>query len=197
MSDLTDKEWSTIEPIFTKAKKGKHLQKHSKRKLVNVVRYLSKTGCQWRMLPKDFPKYKTTSSFYQLATKNGLWEKITDTLVQMTRIESKRNATPSHALIDSQSTKTTSASEEREYDGGKKIKGHKRHLITDVMGNLLKVVVGATNVHDTVAGCEVFRSVLEKYPSILGVCGDAGRGTFVGFVSSLGKKCECFGEGFV
>jgi putative transposase len=74
-SDLTDKEWNIIEPIFTKAKKGKHLQKHQKRELVNAVRYPNKTGRQWRMLPKDFPKYKTVNSFYQRAIKNGLWKK--------------------------------------------------------------------------------------------------------------------------
>ena len=121
-SDLTDKEWGIIEPIFTKAKKGKHLQKHSKRKLVNAVRYLNKTGCQWRMLPKDFPNCQTVHSFYRRAVKNGLWEKMTDMLVQMTRVEAKRNLNPSYALIDSQSTKTTSASDERGFDGGKKSK---------------------------------------------------------------------------
>ena len=121
-SDLTDKEWSIIEPIFTKAKKGKHLQKHPKRELVNAVRYLNKTGCQWRMLPKEYPKYKTVSSFYQRAIKNGLWEKMTELLVQITRLEAKRNTKPSYCLIDSQSAKTTLASKERGFDGGKKSK---------------------------------------------------------------------------
>jgi len=116
---------------------------------------------------------------------------MTDLLVQMTRLETKHNAKPSYSLIDSQSVKTTSASDERGFDGGKKIKDRKRHIITDVMGNLLKVVVGAANIHDTVAGCNVFKSALEKYPSLRGVCGDVGfRGTFVDFVLSLGKKCD-------
>ncbi|MDR0460033.1 MAG: transposase [Nitrososphaerota archaeon] len=121
-TDLTDKEWSIIEPIFTKAKKGKHLQKHSKRELVNAVRYLSKTGCQWRMLPKDYPNCQTVHSFYRRAKKSGLWEEMNDLLVAMTRVEAKRNAQPSYSLIDSQNTKTTSASDDRGYDGGKKSK---------------------------------------------------------------------------
>ncbi|MDR0460034.1 MAG: transposase [Nitrososphaerota archaeon] len=71
------------------------------------------------------------------------------------------------------------------------MKGRKRHIVTDVMGNILKVVVGAANIHDTIAGCGVFRSALQKYPSLQGVCGDTGfRGTFVDFVVSLGKKCD-------
>jgi putative transposase len=121
-SDLTDKEWSIIEPIFTKAKKGRHLQKHSKRELVNAVRYLNKTGCQWRMLPKDFPNCQTVHSFYRRAVKSGLCEEMTDLLVQMTRLEANRDAKPSYALIDSQSVKTTSASDNRGVDGGKKSK---------------------------------------------------------------------------
>ena len=121
-SDLTDKEWSIIEPIFTKAKKGKHLQKHSKRELLNAVRYLNKTGCQWRMIPKDFPNCQTVHSFYRRAVKSRLWEKMTDLLVQMTRLETNRDVKPSYALIDSQSVKTTSASDERGFDGGKKSK---------------------------------------------------------------------------
>ena len=121
-SDLTDKEWSIIEPIFTRVKKGKHLQKHNKQEIVNAVRYLNKTGCQWRMLPKEYPNCQTVHSFYRRAIKSGLWEEMTDLLVQMTRLEAKRNAKLSYALIDSQSIKTTSACDERGFDGGKKSK---------------------------------------------------------------------------
>jgi putative transposase len=121
-SDLTDNEWSVIEPIFTRARKGKHLQKHNKRKLVNAVRYLNKTGCQWRMLPKEYPNCQTVHSFYRRAIKSGLWEEMTDLLVQKTRLNAGRDAVPSYSLIDSQSVKTVSASDERGIDGGKKSK---------------------------------------------------------------------------
>ena len=122
-SDLTDKEWEIIEPIFTKAKKGKHLQKHEKRDLVNGVLYIVKTGCQWEFLPKDYPPYKTVNSFYVRAKGSGMWEEMMDMLVQKTRVKAGRNVEPSYSLIDSQSAKTTSASEERGVDGGKKGKG--------------------------------------------------------------------------
>jgi putative transposase len=90
---------------------------------VNAVLYLNKTGCQWRQLPHDFPKYTTVSSFYQRAVKSGLWDKVRALLVIKSREQAGREPLPSYSLIDSRSVKTTSASEERGIDGGKKSKG--------------------------------------------------------------------------
>ena len=120
ITDLSDNQWKIIEPIFIGENRGKHLQTHSKRELVNAVLYLNKTGCQWWLLPKDFPPYPTVWSFYRRAMKSGLWEKIMDNIVKKSRISTGRTASPSYSLIDSQSVKTTSASEERGIDGGKK-----------------------------------------------------------------------------
>jgi len=118
-TDLTDVQWSLIEPIFT-SNKGQHLSKHTKRELINAVLYLVKTGCQWRLLPNDFPPHDTVWSFYRRAVKSGKWEKAMDTLVQKVRIDAGRKTSPTYGIIDSQSVKTTSASEERGFDGGKK-----------------------------------------------------------------------------
>ena len=118
-TDLTDKQWDIIEPIF-KSNKGQHFVEHSKRDLINAVLYLVKTGCQWRLLPNDFPPHDTVWSFYRRAVKSGKWEKAMDILVKRTRKDAGRNATPTYGLIDSQSAKTTLASEDRGYDGGKK-----------------------------------------------------------------------------
>ncbi|WII39754.1 transposase [Paenibacillus thiaminolyticus] len=121
-SDLTTKQWNIIKSLFEREKRGKHFQVHSKRNLVNAVLYINKTGCPWRQLPHDFPKYTTVSSFYQRAVKNGLWAKVLKKLVQKTRTEAGRNAEPSYALIDSQSVKTTPGAEDRGVVGGKKQK---------------------------------------------------------------------------
>ena len=96
--------------------------KWSKRELTNSVLYLVDTGCKWRQLPHDFPPYSTVHSFYRRARINGLWNKILERVVKKTRINAGRKEGPSYAIIDSQSVKTTLASEERGIDGGKKQK---------------------------------------------------------------------------
>jgi len=106
-------------------------------------------------------------------------------------VKAGRNESPSYSLIDSQSAKTVYASEERGIDGGKKVKGRKRHIVTDTMGNILKVKVHAANIHDTVSGGGVFEGALGKYPSIKGCCADEGyRKTFENFVVSLRKTVK-------
>ena len=89
-----------------------------------------------------------------------------DFLVRETLKKAGRNETPSYSLIDSQSAKTTSSADERGIDGGKKVKGRKRHIVTDTMGNLLKIKVHAANIHDTKSGGDVFKGAAEKYPTI-------------------------------
>jgi putative transposase len=120
-TDLNDKQWGFIAPIFKRliGNYGNR-SKWSKRELVNAVLYLNKTGCQWSMLPKDFPPYTTVSSFYHRAIASGAWKLITAALAEAERVNSSRSPKPSYALIDSQSAKTTGASEERGIDGGKK-----------------------------------------------------------------------------
>ena len=81
-TDLTDKQWAIVRDTLRKEKRGKHFVKHGKRELINAVLYLNKTGCQWSLLPNDFPPYKTVSSFYHRAKKSGLWQKIMDALVK-------------------------------------------------------------------------------------------------------------------
>ena len=120
-TDLSDTQWELIEEYFV-VKKGKHLQEHEKRELVNAVLYRVKTGCQWRLLPNDFPPHDTVWSFYRRACAKGIWEKAMDKLVVKVRVDAGRSPEPSYSLIDSQSTKTTNKNENRGIDGGKKQK---------------------------------------------------------------------------
>ena len=117
-SDLTDTQWKMIKGFFPVGNKAKY----AKRDLVNAVLYLLKTGCQWRNLPHDFPKWKAVSMFYYRSLNKGVWDNILKLLVQKTREADGRDPAPILAIIDSQSVKTTSASENRGYDGGKKRK---------------------------------------------------------------------------
>jgi len=120
-SNLTDSQWDLIKDHFSTGNYGKS-RKYSQRELVNAVFYITKTGCQWHFLPHDFPPYKTVYSFYKRAKDKGIWEKMMRDLVEKSRLKMGRSALPSYSLIDSQSVKTTSASEKRGIDGGKKDK---------------------------------------------------------------------------
>ena len=169
-SDLNDEEWKVIEHLFPY---GNQSDWH-KRSLVNAVLYIDKTGCQWRQLPKNFPPYGTVWSFFHRARDKGIWAELNMLLVKETRIKAGRNESPTYTLTDSQSAKTTSANEERGIDGGKKIKGRKRHIVTDTMGNLLAIKVHAANIHDTKSGINAFRIAKERYSTIIGNCADQG-----------------------
>ena len=93
-SDLTTKQWNSIKHLFEKEKRGSHFRTHSKRKLVDTVLYLNKTVCQWRQLPKGFPKWQTVHSFYSRACANGLWEKTLRLLVKKAEKPLDENPNP-------------------------------------------------------------------------------------------------------
>ena len=118
-SDLTDEQWELIKKHFDKGNHGKS-RKHKQIDLVNAVFYIIKTGCQWRFLPKEYPPWKTVYSFYKRAKDKEIWNKMTQDLVEKSRLNMGRNAKPTYSIIDSQSIKTTSNAIERGIDGGKK-----------------------------------------------------------------------------
>lgn len=160
-SDLTDEEWEIVQPIL------EQLDPHTRgrprevdlREVLNAIFYLNKTGCQWRYLPKDFPHYTMVSYYYQKWVKQGTWELLNAALRERFRQKIGRNAEPSAAIIDSQTVKGTSESVlESGFDGGKKLKGRKRHIVVDTIGCLIKVVVHAANIFDGKAA----RRVLEE-----------------------------------
>ena len=118
-TDLTDSQWAVIAPLF----KGMREYKYSKRELLNAVLYVVDNGCKWRALPHEFPAWQTVYSFFRRAKETGLWDKILQHLVKVTRRRAGRNPNPTYAIIDSQSVDTAYKSEQVGYDGGKKTKG--------------------------------------------------------------------------
>jgi putative transposase len=120
-SDVSDKQWEYIKKYFDTGNYGKS-RKYSQRLLVNAVFYITKTGCQWRFLPKEYPYWKTVYSFYKRAKGKGVWEKIMKELVKKSRRAMGGHDEPSYGLIDSQSIKTTDKAQEKGFDGGKKDK---------------------------------------------------------------------------
>lgn len=106
-SDLTDREWAILEPLIPAAKAGGRPRRINMREVLNGIFYLLKTGCQWRMLPKDFPKWKTVNDYFAKWRKDGTWQRLNDALREQVRTSEGRNKTPSAGSIDSQSVKTT------------------------------------------------------------------------------------------
>ena len=171
----------------------KRKRKHSLREIFNAIMYLLKTGCQWRMLPIDLPKWALVYYYYSQWKEDGTFEELNEILRNRLRKQKGKHLSPSVGLIDSQSVKTIRAgSEARGYDGDKKIKGRKRHMITDTNGWLLSVVIHAANEHDSQTGFEVMDTLRYCFGRMQKIYADGGyRGELVGEVKNqLGWDLE-------
>lgn len=121
-SNLKDKDWELIKHHFSTGNYGNRA-KHSRRRLVDGILYVVKTGCQWRMLPKDFLPWKTVYGYFRRLSQLGIWELVLVDLVKIKRLKQGRSEHPSMLIIDAQSVKTTGKGEQRGFDGGKKGEG--------------------------------------------------------------------------
>ena len=154
-TDLTADQFALLEPLLPKPKRTGR-PRADLREVVNAVFYLLRSGCQWRLLPHDFPPWSTVHTWYRRWRKDGTWENINEALRQQVRLAAGRDPSPRSSAADSQSVKTTPQGGEHGFDNGKKVRGRKRHLWVDSLGLLLAVVVTAADVHDSRAGCELF-----------------------------------------
>ena len=171
-TNLTEKQWQILEKIVDPTNRKR---KNPLREVMNAMLYLIKTGCQWRMLPKDFPPYNTVYYYFRKWKNEGVFEDIMDTLREKVRLSMGREDTPSLGILDSRSVKTSHhVYSDRGIDGNKKIKGRKQQTVVDVLGLPMAISIHEANIHDSVGAESVVKVMAGRFPRLKKILADGG-----------------------
>ena len=177
-SDLTDNQWNLIKNSIPLIKSnsitGGRPAKYERREIINAILYITRTGCQWRMLPHDMANWRTVYAYFVAWHEAGVFENINTKLRTKVRVHAGKNPQPSAGVIDSQSVKIVANIGYSGFDGAKKVNGRKRHIVTDTLGLLLSVVVHEANISDREGAVRVLQKVRASFRRIRVIFADQG-----------------------
>jgi putative transposase len=173
-TDLTDAAWSLIAPILPAARTGGRPRKTNLRAVLNAIFYLLRTGCQWRLLPREFPSWNTVYHYFRSWKNDGVWTCLQRSMYQQVRRQAGRAICPSVVIMDGQSVKTTERGGIRGFDAHKRVKGRKRHIVVDIFGLLIACRVEPADISDRKAAVLLLGGLAPLFPNIRTVIADAG-----------------------
>ena len=197
-SDLTDEEWQAMEPLLPGAAARGRKRSVDLREILNALRYMVRSGCEWRMLPIHFPPWQTVYWWFRRLLRLFLFRTIHDVVLMIDRVRAGRAAQPSAAIIDSQTIKAPAAHGSRGFDGAKKMVGRKRHIAVDTDGRLLMVNLTTANIADSTGAQAVLEALRKRWPWVKHLFADGAydrrqmldKAAFLDFVVEIVRRTE-------
>ena len=173
-TDVSDAAWALLAPLLPAAPPGGRPRTTDIRAVINAILYLLRTGCQWRLLPREFPAWGTVYHYFRMWKNSGVWTCLQREIYEEARRKAGRSACPSVVIMDGQSVKKTERGGVRGFDGHKRVKGRKRHILVDTLGLPITCRVEPANISDRRAASLLLGGLGPLFPDIRTVIADAG-----------------------